>query len=122
MMDALQDIAKGFNIPVVISNQAHRQVGNKGDAPTKDNSFQSDAPAQEADHVIGLKHFEEERKLVLRCSKNRFGQNFRVECRFVPNVGILEDMTPIRGDYFNGTEEPTAEEVEAMVNEIDGEE
>jgi hypothetical protein len=66
-------------------------VGNRGDAPHKDNSFNGDAPVQEADHVIGVKNIPEESKLILRCTKNRFGQDFRVDCKFAPNIGILED-------------------------------
>lgn len=102
LVDAVQDLSEAFNVPIVISNQAHRQQTNKGDAPHKDSSFGSDSPVQEGDHVVGVKNIEEERRLILRCTKNRFGGNFRVECKFHPNIGILEDVTPIRGDYFKG--------------------
>jgi hypothetical protein len=40
-------------------------MGNKGDAPHKDQSFGSDAPVHEADHVVGVKYFSDERKLIL---------------------------------------------------------
>lgn len=112
--DALAFMAESFNIPVVITNQAFRQ-GNKGDAPTKDQSFGSDAPAQEGDHVIGLKHFSDERKLVIRCSKNRFGHPFRIECAFHPNIGIMKDITPIRGSYKNGFDEEEYENIKEVL-------
>lgn len=93
MTDEICDLAEQFDIPIVMSNQAHRQQGNRGDAPHKDTSFNGDAPVQEADHVIGVKHVMEERKLILRCTKNRFGQDFRVDLKFLPNVGILKDVS-----------------------------
>lgn len=118
-VDAVQDLAESFNIPVIISNQANRAVGNKGDAPHMDASFGGDSPVQEADHVIGCAHFSEERKLVLRCTKNRFGGDFRVDIRFHPNIGIMEDITPLRGNYFKDSEQTSKEEVEEMIREVD---
>jgi hypothetical protein len=112
LVDAIQDISEAFNIPVVISNQAHRQMSGKDDAPHQDTSFGSDAPAQEGDHVVGVKHVEDENLLMLRCTKNRFGGNFRVECKFHPNVGIVEDMTPLRGNYMNGNGDDLPDEDE----------
>jgi len=123
LIDSLQDIAKAFNIPAVVANQAHRQQGNRGDAPHKDQSFGSDAPVHEADHVIGVKYFSEERKLILRCTKSRFGDDFRVDVRFHPNIGIMEDITPIRGSYFNGRSEGFGEnDLEDLKREIEEEE
>jgi hypothetical protein len=121
LVDSIQDIAKGFHIPMVVSNQAHRQMTNKGDAPHKDTSYGSDGPVHEADHVIGVKHFSEERRMVLRCTKSRFGSDFRCEVKFYPNIGIMEDITPIRGDYFNSSLESEEEEVAAMIEEMDKE-
>lgn len=102
MVDSMQDMATGFNIPVVISNQANRQMTTRGDAPHKDSGYGSDAPSHEASQVIGVKHFSEERKMVLRCTKNRFGEDFRVDVAFHPNVGKMIDLTAIKGDYFKG--------------------
>jgi len=116
LTDSLAFMAESYNIPIIITNQAHRQ-GRKDDAPSKDNSFGSDAPAQEGDHVLGLKHFSEERRLIIRCSKNRFGHPFRIECDFRPNVGIMKDITPIRGDYFNSTDDELNEMTEAEAKE-----
>jgi hypothetical protein len=116
-VDAVQDMCETYNIPIIITNQAHRLQGNaRGDAPHKDSSFGSDAPAQESDHVIGVKHFEEERKLVLRCTKNRFGGNFRADVVFWPNVGKVQDVTELRTDYFNGRE-GSDEEVAKFIKE-----
>lgn len=123
IIDAIQDMAKAFNIPAVVANQAHRQMGNKGDAPHKDSSFGSDAPVHEADHVVGVKYFSDERKLILRCSKSRFGEDFRVDVTFHPNIGIMEDITPIRGDYFNGRDDAFGDQDLAdLKNAIDEEE
>jgi hypothetical protein len=123
LIDSIQDISKAFDIPAVVANQAHRQMGNRGDAPHKDHSFGSDAPVHEADHVIGVKYFNTERKLILRCSKSRFGDDFRVDVRFHPNIGIMEDITPIRGSYFNGRDEGFGEQdLEDMKKSIDEDE
>jgi hypothetical protein len=117
IVDSLQDLGKGFDIPMIVSNQAHRQQGNKGDAPHMDQSFGTDALAHEADHIIGIQHFEEERKIVYRCTKSRFGGNFRVDVSFFPNIGRMEDVTPIRGDYFNGHEEMDADKIKELIED-----
>jgi len=101
--DALTDISHAYNIPVVMSNQANRAlVGSRGEAPSKDSSYGSDAPVQEADCVLGVKHYSEERALAVRCSKNRHGEPFKFRMNFHPNIGIMEDVTPIEGSYLNG--------------------
>lgn len=103
IVDALTDIAHEFNIPVVMSNQANRAlVGKRGDAPDKDSSFGADAPVQEADTVVGVRHFSDERLMKYNCSKNRHGESFKFQARFVPNLGILEDVTKLDTNYFNG--------------------
>jgi replicative DNA helicase len=96
--DEIQDLCESLNIPVIVSNQSNRQIGNRGDAPHKDSSFGSDAPVQEADHVLGVKYFSEEHRLILRCTKHRFGGDFRIEVKFHPNIGVMEDVTPISSD------------------------
>lgn len=115
LTDSMQDIAKMFNIPVLITNQAHRQGGNfRGSAPGKDSSFNSDAPVQEADHVLGVKFFEDENNLRIWCSKNRFGKPFIADIKFIPNIGVFEDTTEIKGSYFNseGEYEESKEDAE----------
>jgi hypothetical protein len=120
--DSLVDIASEFNIPVVMSNQANRaMVGKRGEAPDKESSFGSDAPVQEADTVIGVKHFSEERILKLNCTKNRHGEQFRFQCRFFPNVGIIEDVTPIKGDYFNGYDPEKVGDLNEAMKEMERE-
>jgi replicative DNA helicase len=107
IVDALTDIAHALNIPVIMSNQANRAlVGNRGEAPGQDSSYASDAPSQEADAVIGVKHFSEERIMKLNCSKNRHGEQFKFQMAFHPNIGTMEDVTPIKGDYLNGGHDP----------------
>lgn len=101
--DSLVDLAHEFNIPLVMSNQANRAyVGKNADAPGKDSSFGSDSPVHEADTVIGVKHHSEERLLKFRCTKNRHGEAFSFSCRFLPNLGVMQDVTPINSDYLNG--------------------
>ncbi len=119
--DELCDIAEMQNIPVIISNQAHRQQGNKGDAPTKDNSFGADAPVQEADHVIGVKHIHDERKLILRCTKNRHGEDFRVDVKFLPNIGLIQDVSANNRNYYNGNEDGSDDKVKKAVEELEKE-
>jgi len=101
--DTLTDIAHEFNIPVVMSNQASRALqGRKGEAPDKDSSFGADAPVQEADTVVGVRHFNEDGLIKFNCSKNRHGESFRFQAHFNPNIGVLNDVTPVNSDYFNG--------------------
>lgn len=122
IVDSLQDLSMGFNIPLVMSNQANRAlVGTRGEPPTKDSSFGSDSPVQEGDCVIGVKHFKEERLQRLHCSKNRDGETFKFEINFWPNVGKMDDITPIQGDYFNGYDPEKADELRAALKEQDKE-
>lgn len=118
IVDALMDIAHEFNIPVVMSNQASRAlVGKKGEAPDKDSSFGADSPAQEADTVLGVRHISDERLMRYNCSKNRHGEPFKFTASFKPNTGVLEDVTPIKGDYFNGYDPEKAEELSDAMRE-----
>jgi replicative DNA helicase len=118
IVDSLQDLSMGFNIPLVMSNQANRAlVGSRGEAPTQDSSFGSDAPAQEADVVIGVKNFKEDRLIRLNCSKNRDGETFKFEIAFWPNVGKMDDITQIKGDYFNGYDPEKMEELQDALKE-----
>jgi replicative DNA helicase len=101
--DSLVDIAHEFNIPVVLSNQANRAlVGAKDDAPNMNSSFGSDTPVQEADVVIGVRHFSDDRILKFKCSKNRYGDRFSFTAKFIPNIGVLEDITSLVDEYALG--------------------
>jgi hypothetical protein len=114
--DALIDLSHTFNIPVIMSNQASRALmGKKGDPPDKDSSFGADSPVQEANCVIGVKHFSDERVMKYNCSKNRDGEPFRFTAKFHPNIGILEDVTPVTGDYFNGFDPEKASELHEVM-------
>jgi replicative DNA helicase len=119
--DSLVDLAHELNIPVVLSNQANRAlVGSKDDAPSMNSSFGSDTPVQEADAVIGVRHFSEERTLKYRCSKNRYGERFSFTAKFLPNFGVLEDVTPINDEYARGFDpEKAALLAEELENEGD---
>jgi len=98
--DGLVDIAHEFNIPVVLSNQANRAlIGARDDAPSMNSSYGSDTPVQEADAVIGVRAFPEDQTLKYKCSKNRYGERFNFTARFLPNQGILEDITPLVDAY-----------------------
>ncbi len=116
--DALIDLSHTYNIPVVMTNQANRAlVGKRGDAPDKDSSFGADAPVQEANCVIGVKHFSEDQMMKYNCSKNRDGEPFKFTASFKPNIGILEDVTPISGSYTNGHDPDKRREVERALKE-----
>lgn len=110
--DSLVDLSHTYNIPVIMSNQANRGlVGKRDDAPSKDSSYNSDAPVQEANCVVGVKHYSEERIMKYKCDKNRDGEPFKFSAKFHPNIGVLEDVTPIKGDYFNGYDPEKASEL-----------
>lgn len=118
IVDALVNLSHTYNIPVVMSNQASRAlVGKRGDAPDKDTSFGADSPVQEANCVVGIKHFSDEHILKYNCSKNRDGEEFKFTAKFHPNVGILEDVTPIKGSYLNGYDPEKAEELDEAMKE-----
>lgn len=108
--DGLQDLCESYNIPIVVTNQAHRQGGSKDDAPHKDTSFNSDVPIQEADHVIGVKNISDEKRMIVRCSKSRFGQDFRFEMKFYPNTGVMKETSEPSGSYTNGHDEDVEDE------------
>jgi DnaB-like helicase C terminal domain len=116
---SLMDIAHELNIPVVLSNQANRAlIGTKDDAPGAGSSFGSDTPVQEADSVIGVKHYSDEHLLKMRCSKNRYGERFAFSAKFLPNFGIIEDITPMRDEWAQGYD---AEALEKLAAELDEE-
>lgn len=91
----LQELAEEHNIFAVATNWATRQQGRAKSekAPDLDDSFGSDALAQESDHIIGVKHDAEERTLTLRCTKSRFGKpKFNAIIEFHPNTGIFQEV------------------------------
>lgn len=88
-----QEMAEEYNIFAIATNWSHRGHKTKEDAPDLDESFGSDALAQESDHIIGLMYDAEERTLMLRCTKSRFGQGkFRVTIDFHPNTGYWREV------------------------------
>lgn len=103
--DAIAGMCEQFNIPIVATNQAHRQMSGKDDAPHKDTSFNSDVPIQRGDHVIGVKNISDERRMIVRCSKSRFGHDFRFELKFHPNTGVMLETTKPTGSYTNGKDD-----------------
>lgn len=112
IVDGLVDLAHAYNIPVLMSNQAGRAlVGKRGDAPDKDSSHGGDAPVQESNCVFGVKHYSEEHIMKVNCDKNRDGEPFRFTMRFFPNIGVMEDVTPIKGGYYNGYDPDKAKEL-----------
>lgn len=120
--DSLQDLAETYNVPIVTTNQAHRQGVSKGDAPHKDSGFNSDVPTQEADHVIGVKNISDERRLLLRCSKSRFGQDFRFECVFNPNTGFIQEVDEPSDQTYDDDSDPDEAELRKVLAASRGEE
>jgi replicative DNA helicase len=119
--DGLVDIAHEFNVPVVLSNQANRaMVGAKDDAPSMNSSYGSDTPVQEADVVVGVRHFSDDHILKFSCTKNRYGDRFRFVAKFLPNHGILQDVTPLQDEYARGFDPEAAVKLaEELDNEND---
>lgn len=118
--EAVEALSETYNIPVVMTNQAHRQGGAQGDAPHKDKSFGSDLPAQLADYVLGVKHISEENRMICRCTKSRFGQEFRYEMKLLPNTGVYDVLTPLSGNYFNGKDDDFDRELQDAIAESGG--
>jgi DnaB helicase-like protein len=108
--EGLHRVSEEYNIPIVVTNQANRVGGAKDDAPHKDRSYNSDVPAQLADWVLGVKHISEEDRLIVRCTKARWGQEFRFDMRFKPNTGYLRDITPLEGNYFSNDKDEDFDE------------
>jgi len=114
--DGLVDIAHEFAIPVVLSNQANRAlVGARDEAPSMNSSYGSDTPVQEADAVIGVRSFPEDKTLKYSCTKNRYGERFKFTARFYPNHGLLEDITPVSNEYTHGFDSDKLEQLEAQL-------
>lgn len=89
-VNAFQELGEEHNVFALATNWSHRQSGKSKSekAPDLDESFGSDALAQEADHIIGVKYDEEDGTLSLRCTKSRFGKNkFTAVVDFKPNTG-----------------------------------
>jgi hypothetical protein len=103
--DRLAQLTEHFNLPFFVTNQAHRQGSERGDAPHKDKSFGSDIPIQRGDYVIGLKNIEAENLLMVRCTKSRFGRDFRFEMKFYGNTGVMKELADPEGNYYNGKDE-----------------
>lgn len=118
--DALIDMSHTYNVPVIMSNQAGRAlIGKKDHAPDKDSSHGSDAPSQEANCVVGVKHYSEERQMKYNCSKNRDGEQFKFTADFQPNIGILKDITPVNDHYSNGYDVDQAEKLAEAIKEAE---
>jgi hypothetical protein len=63
-----------------------------------------------------VRHFSDDRILKLNCTKNRYGERFRFSAKFIPNFGLLEDITPINDEYARGFD---TEKVEALLDAED---
>lgn len=92
--EKLHQVGESLNVPVVFTNQAHLD-GNKDDAPGLDKSFGAKALLHLADYVLGVQHMSEEKLLIVRSNKSRFGESFRFQARFLPNTGYFEVLTPL---------------------------
>jgi hypothetical protein len=113
--ESLHTLSERYQVPIVFSNQAHLDNA-KHDAPGKQDSFGAKSLVHLADYVLGVKHVSEERRMICRGSKSRFGQTgFRYELGFHPNTGVIEELTPVEGNYFNGDEAMTDDEIDRLV-------
>ena len=62
-----------YNVPIILAAQSNRQGGENKDGPALENIAESDAVAQNATRVIGMKN--ESGILTLSILKNRYGDN-----------------------------------------------
>lgn len=120
--EALHFLSERYNIPIIFTNQAHL-ANAKDDAPHKSDNFGAKGMLHLADYVIGVKHISEDNRMIVRSSKSRFGEGFRYEVKFYANTGVIKELTPVVGSYFNGKDHDVEEdELEAMVKQAVGEE
>lgn len=92
---AFQELIEENNVFGVATNWATRQQGRSKSekAPDLDDSFGSDALAQESDHIMGLRYDEEDQTLTIRCTKSRFSKNkFTITIEFHPNTGVWHEI------------------------------
>jgi hypothetical protein len=116
--ESLHVLSERYSVPIVFSNQAHEgdSIRAKEDAPHKSGGFGSKALNHLSDYVLGVKHVSEERRLIMRCSKSRFGAAFRYEVYFDANTGVTKyDNAPDWNYYDEGLAD--AEDIEAAVLE-----
>jgi hypothetical protein len=117
--EALHRLSEAYNVPIIFTNQSHMD-GLSGDAPGKEKSFGGKGMVHLCDHVLGVKHLSDEHRMICRCSKSRFGaSHFRYEIGLHANTGVIKELTPVKGSYFNGTDEDADEDdVREMVKTI----
>lgn len=116
--EGLHLLSERYNVPIIFSNQAHEgdSARAKDDAPHKSGGFGSKTLNHLSDYVIGVKHVSQERRMIVRCSKSRFGQGFRYEMYFDANTGVVKyDHAPDFDYYDEGLAD--AERVEAEILE-----
>jgi len=108
--EALHTLSEAYNIPIVFTNQAHL-TGATGDAPAKEGGWGTKQMSFLADHILGVKHLSDEHKMICRCTKSRFGQShFRYEIALHANTGAIQELTPLKGNYFNGRDDDFSSE------------
>lgn len=115
--ESLHMLSERYNVPIVFSNQAHEgdSIKARQDAPHKAGGFGSKALNHLSDYVIGVKHVSEERRMIVRCSKSRFGTAFRYEVYFDANTGVTKYDNAPDFDYFDeGLAEAEAVELEQL--------
>lgn len=106
-------IGERYQVPIVFSNQAHEgdSIRAKQDAPHKSGGFGAKALNHLSDYVIGVRHISDERRLIVRCSKSRFGQAFRYEVFFDANTGATKYEDAPRFVYEDSDEDESMQDV-----------
>lgn len=104
----LHRIGAQYNIPIVFTNQAHEgTAGEQGDAPHKSKGWGSKTMNHLSDYIIGIQHYSDQHKFIVRGSKSRFGDDFRFEMRFFANTGVWNVLTPLNSKSYD--EQPVVE-------------
>ena len=115
--ESLHVLSERYHVPIVFSNQAHEgdSLRAQADAPHKAGGFGSKTLNHLSDYVLGIKHVSQERRLIVRCSKSRFGQGFRYEVYFDANTGVTKyENAPDWSYYDEGLDEAEAIENEQL--------
>lgn len=114
--EALHHLSEQYNIPIVFTNQANDKMGGKDDAPHKSSGFGSQQMTHLSDYVLGVKHRSDENLMMCRGTKSRFGEDFRYDMTFYANTGVFKVLTPLRGNYFNGHDDASEDDLRVMVD------
>jgi len=115
--ESLHRLSERYQVPILFSNQAHEgdSLRAQADAPHKSGGFGGKALGHLSDYVMGVKHVSNERRMIVRCSKSRFGSAFRYEYFFDANTGATKYPEAPDVDYFDVDDDIDEDEFERLM-------